>query len=119
MLDAWLDLHELTYKSLLKLHENLLFNALRYEGSLSDVTKMVNKNKYVLRNGIVICIPLSKPLSTTPLLKPHPAAEAAPAAEGVFGITLLKVYIQELGEILKYLTGFKIIIWNKYTIVEL
>ena len=52
MLDAWLDLHELTYKSLLKLHENLLFHALRYEENLSDVNKMVYENKYVLRNGI-------------------------------------------------------------------
>ena len=52
MLDAWLTSLEETYESLLKFHECLLLNALRYEGNLSDITQMVNENKYIFRNGI-------------------------------------------------------------------
>ena len=51
-LDVWLSSKNLSYESLLKLHENLLLHALRHEESLSDITQMVNENKYVLRNGI-------------------------------------------------------------------
>ena len=52
MLDVWLTSQEKSYKFLLKLHENLLFHALRFERSLSDITRMVNENKYVFRNGL-------------------------------------------------------------------
>lgn len=51
-LDVWLSSENLSYPSLLKLHENLLLHALRHETNLSDITQMVNENKYVLRNGI-------------------------------------------------------------------
>ena len=51
-LDVWLSSQNLSYESLLKIHENLLLYALRHETNLSDITQMVNENKYVLRNGI-------------------------------------------------------------------
>ncbi len=51
-LDVWLSSKNLSYVSLLKLHENLLLHALRYEESLSVITQMVNENKYILRNSL-------------------------------------------------------------------
>ncbi len=52
MLDVWLSSQNMTYESQLKPHEDLLFHALRFERSLSDITRMMNENKYILRNGI-------------------------------------------------------------------
>ena len=52
LLNVWLSSKELSYESLLKLQENLLFHALQCEEDLSDITQMVNENKYVLRSGI-------------------------------------------------------------------
>ena len=51
-LDVWLSSKNLSYVSLLKLHENLLLHALRHEESLSVITQMVNENKYILRNSL-------------------------------------------------------------------
>ena len=43
---------EETFESLLKFREYLLLHALRHEGNLSDITQMVNENKYIFRNGL-------------------------------------------------------------------
>ena len=51
-LDAWICSENLSYNSLLKIPESLLFHALRCESSLSDIKQMVNENKYTFRNGI-------------------------------------------------------------------
>ena len=50
MLDVWVASQNKVYESFLNIHENLLVYALRYEPSLSDVTRLVNDNKYTLRN---------------------------------------------------------------------
>lgn len=55
-LERWLACKDYSYKSLLKQHETLLFHALKHESSLSDVTQMVNENKWVLRNAMKIFI---------------------------------------------------------------
>lgn len=50
MLDFWVASRNKFYESFLKTHESLLLYALRYEPSLSDVTKLANDSKYILRN---------------------------------------------------------------------
>ena len=50
MLDVWISSQNKVYESVLNRYENLLLHALRVEPSLSDVTKMMNDNKYGLRN---------------------------------------------------------------------
>ena len=52
MLDVWMYSEELSYESLLKLHENLLLHALRNEMNLSVVVQMINENKYIFRSGV-------------------------------------------------------------------
>ena len=50
MVDVWIALKEVSYSTVLKIHENLLLDALRSEDCLSEMTKMVNENKYILRS---------------------------------------------------------------------
>ena len=50
MLDVWIASQNRVYESFLNIHENLLVHALRFEPSLTDVTRLANDNKYMLRN---------------------------------------------------------------------
>ena len=48
-LQVWLNSKEKTFDSILNKQECILLHALREESCLSDVTKLVNDNKYMLR----------------------------------------------------------------------
>ena len=50
MLDVWVASQNKVYESLVNVHESLLLYAIRNEPSLSDITTLVNDNKYTLRN---------------------------------------------------------------------
>ena len=66
MLDVWISSQNKVYESVLNRYENLLLHALRVEPSLSDVTKMINDNKYGLRNVLKL-LAATLPVNTNPL----------------------------------------------------
>lgn len=50
MYDILISAQSKTYGAILNVHEYIILQAVREEPNLSDVTKMANENKYMLRN---------------------------------------------------------------------